>query len=492
VDLADTPVFDRLHATHPTTQMAASGTDVGLPAGQIGNSEVGHLNLGAGRVVYQDLTRIDRAVEDGSLARSSELATALREVNERDSTLHIIGLCSHGGVHSSIAHIEAIADAAANARVQRLRVHAITDGRDVSPDASLSDLPALEAALHALGSDYRISTLIGRFWAMDRDRRWERTERAWEAFVHGRAPESATTAAEAVRVSHEAGVTDEFVEPTLIDGGSPVRDGDVVIFANFRPDRMRQIVHAFADGPQFAGFGRGHVPHADLVCMAEYDETLSLPLLFGPSNVADTLADVLAEHGLGQLHVAETEKYAHVTYFFNGGVEDVHAGEERALVPSPRDVPTYDLKPEMSCEGVADEFVAHMANPDVAFAVVNFANPDMVGHTGSIPAAIAACEAVDAQLARVVDAVHARGGTCFITADHGNAEVMLTAEGKPHTAHTTNPVPVIVTVDRTDAGELRSGGRLADVAPTLLDLLAIAQPPAMTGMSLLQPAVVTA
>jgi 2,3-bisphosphoglycerate-independent phosphoglycerate mutase len=491
VELARTPTFDDLWAKFPHTTMAASGLDVGLPDGQIGNSEVGHLNLGAGRVVYQDLTRIDRAIEDGSFAANPVLQDAVAAALERDSTLHIVGLVSKGGVHSSQRHIHELLQSAANAGVRRLRVHAITDGRDVMPDASLTDVPELEHFVETLPADARIATVIGRYWAMDRDKRWDRTRLAWDAFVHGRGNPAlaASSAHQVVEESHAIhDTTDEFIQPVVLDPEGAIRDGDVVVLANFRPDRMRQLVHALID-ENFEHFDRGERPAVDVFCMCEYDQTFGLPVLFPPSHVDQCLADVLEGHGLGQLHVAETEKYAHVTYFFDGGVERLREGEVRALAPSPRDVPTYDLTPEMNAAGVADAFVEGIGADGIEFAVVNFANPDMVGHTGVLDAAIEACEAVDEQLRRVVESVSARGGVCIITADHGNAEVMLTADGKPHTAHTTNRVPVIITTPEPGV-VLREDIRLGDVAPTVLQLLGLPQPVQMTGTSIIQANVI--
>jgi len=484
VDLANTPTFDGLRATYPTTLIRASGVDVGLPAGQIGNSEVGHLNLGAGRVVFQDLTRIDRAVEDGSFVHQTAFAEAFARVKSVSSTLHIVGLCSHGGVHASIDHIKALIRGAVAAGVGRIRIHAITDGRDVLPDASLTDIPRLEAELQTgQSADVQIASVIGRYWAMDRDHRWERTEKAFDLLVHGRSEHASVWPKDAVREAHESGTTDEFIVPTAIRGieHATLRDGDAVIFANFRPDRMRQLVASLLPAP-FEHFTRTRVPEVHMVCMTEYDPTFRLSVAFPPHNVTRPLADLLEAAGVGQLHVAETEKYAHVTYFFNGGDEREHAAEVRALVPSPRDVATYDLKPEMSAEGVADAFCEGFADPQVGFGIVNFANPDMVGHTGSLAAAITACEHVDTQLQRVLDAVTARGGVCIVTADHGNAECMIAEDGGPHTAHTTNPVPVVIT-DSSIAG-LRPGGRLADVAPTILQLMGLEQPDQMDGVSL--------
>ncbi len=495
VSLASTPTFDALHAAHPHATLKASGLDVGLPDGQIGNSEVGHLNLGAGRVVYQDLTRIDRAIADGSFYDAPALVDACARAAAGRGVLHIVGLCSFGGVHSHLEHVVAIARMAARLNVREVRVHAITDGRDVSPTASLTDLEWLEHKLGDVqatedGCRASVVSVIGRYWAMDRDHRWDRTKRAWDLLVH-REGRRAASARDAVRISHEEGTTDEFVEPFVVgieDANTGIDPGDVVVFANFRPDRMRQLVPALAL-PDFTGFERDRTyrPISHAVCMCEYDATFGLPVAFPAHELHDTLADVLEAHGAGQLHVAETEKYAHVTYFFNGGVEAVHAEEHRALADSPRDVPTYDLKPEMAAAQVATLFEDGFADPRVQFAVVNFANPDMVGHTGVIPAAVAGIEAVDAALARVVASVAARGGTLLVTADHGNAEQMLMPDGSPHTAHTTNLVPLIVvetvSADARVVASVRDG-RLADVAPTVLDLLECTPPSTMGGSSL--------
>lgn len=495
VDLAATPTFDRLHASCPRTTLRASGLDVGLPDGQIGNSEVGHLNLGAGRVVHQDLTRIDMAIADGSFARNDVLEAACDRATSGRGVLHIVGLASRGGVHSQLTHIVQLARMAAARGVRSIRVHAITDGRDVAPTASLTDLDELDAQLASIavahdGSAARIVSLIGRYWAMDRDQRWERTQRMVDLLL-ARAGQQSPSAGHAARQQHESGVTDEFFEPFVIgDPSDGIDAGDPVIFANFRPDRMRQLVGALihTHAPQVER-PPAFRPLRHVTTMCEYDPTFDVSVAFAPVTLDNVLADVLETHGVGQLHVAETEKYAHVTYFFNGGVEREHAGELRRLAPSPRDVATYDQKPEMSCRNVADLFIEAIADEHIGFAVLNFANPDMVGHTGSIPAAIAACEAVDEQLARVVAAVHERGGTLLVTADHGNAECMLSADGTPHTAHTTNLVPLLlVRSDVASPAPTLRAGRLADIAPTVLDLLDIPLPLEMTGTSLLQPA----
>lgn len=490
VSLANTPTFDRIWESCPRTTLSASGHDVGLPDGQIGNSEVGHLNLGAGRVVYQDLTRIDRAMDDGEFAANAVLRAAIDTCVQSGSTFHIVGLCSHGGVHSSLAHIGRAVHEAARSGCRRVLIHAITDGRDVPPTSSLADMRDLEEVLagvsHTYGVEARVATVTGRYWTMDRDHRWERTKRGWDAIMHADAPGAAASALDAVTESHRNGITDEFVEPTIVGPVAPCVDGDVVLLANFRPDRMRQLGHALCD-TSFDGFDRGVMPSLHVVCMTEYDASLHLPVIFPAHNVTATLADTLEAAGIGQLHAAETEKYAHVTYFFNGGDEREHAGESRVLAQSPRDVATYDERPSMNAAGVADGFIDGFADTSVGFAVVNFANPDMVGHTGSIPATVAACEAVDTQLARVLDAVADRTGIALVTADHGNAECMLMPDGSPHTAHTTNPVPCILVDARQMATgvSMRDGGKLGDVAPTVLDLLGVDAPSQMDGVSLI-------
>ncbi len=451
VDLADTPVFDRLWAEYPHTRLEASGEAVGLPPGQMGNSEVGHLTIGSGRVLYQDLMRVNRAIEDRSLFSNP----ALRGAFERGRNVHLLGLVSYGGVHSHIDHLRALLEFAP----ERTWIHAFTDGRDVRPDAAASDLAELPQE--------RIASISGRYWAMDRDKRWERTQKAYDAIVGG-TPSTEQAPLDYVTRSYEAGTTDEFLEPVHFAGRPVVEAGDAVIFFNFRPDRGRQLSRLLLD----QGF--------DLTTMTRYSEELDCPVAFEEQDVPNTMAEVLAGTGARQLHCAETEKYAHVTYFFNGGREEEWPGETRLLVPSPRDVGTYDQKPEMSAPEVASRFAAEIVQ-GYRFGIVNFANPDMVGHTGVIPAVVKACETVDACLGQVVDAVSGAGGVCLITADHGNAEQELQDDGSPHTAHTTNPVPLIV----TRAGlELRGGGELSDLIPTCLDLLGLAPPPEMTGKSI--------
>ncbi len=478
VELADTPTFDELWSRFPHTQLQAGGRSVGLPEGQMGNSEVGHLNLGAGAVIVQDLTRIDDAVQDGSLADNPVLSQALSGAER----VHLMGLVSDGGVHSGWRHLRALIELAGARGVEELVVHAFTDGRDTPPTAGADYLEAVEGWCRQAGVG-RVGSVIGRYFAMDRDRRWDRIQRAYDLLVHGRAPHRAASGPEAVSAAYERGESDEFVAATLVGDEAAIRpERDSVLAFNFRPDRMRQISRALAE-PGFEEVDRGGAPALErYATMTEYEEGWPYPLAFAPSRPEATLAGVLAEHGIGQLHVAETEKYAHVTYFFNGGQEDPCPGEERELVPSPRDVPTYDHKPQMSAPEVAAAFAGRWRARAPGFGIVNFANPDMVGHTGVIPAAVSAIETVDRGLAEVVAAVHESGGGCVITADHGNADHMLEPDGSPNTAHSLNPVPLIVTVPGV---ELRDGGILADVAPTVLDMLGLPAPEAMTGRSLI-------
>jgi 2,3-bisphosphoglycerate-independent phosphoglycerate mutase len=478
VSLADTPVFDELWDAYPHTQLAAGGRAVGLPEGQMGNSEVGHLNLGAGAVVRQDLTRIDEAVADGSLARNA----VVRDAFTGAERVHLIGLVSDGGVHSGLGHLRALIEVGAALGADDFVVHAFTDGRDTLPESGAGFLETVEGWCARAGNA-RIGSVVGRYFAMDRDSRWDRIQQAYDLLVHGRAPHGVPTAAEAARASYGRGQTDEFIEPTLVGEEARIRpDADSVFGFNFRPDRMREITRALAE-PGFTEIDRGGAePAARYATMTEYEEGWPYAVAFPPERLQVTLAGLLAERGLRQLHVAETEKYAHVTYFFNGGEEDPYAGETRELVPSPRDVPTYDHSPEMSATGVAEAFARHWREDAPSFGVVNFANPDMVGHTGVIPAAVRAVETVDGCLAEVVAAVHEGGGACIVTADHGNCDHMLEPDGTPNTAHSLNPVPLIVTVPGL---ALREGGVLADVAPTVLQLLGVEQPGAMTGKSLI-------
>jgi len=453
VELAETPVFDRLWAEYPHTTLEASGEAVGLPPGQMGNSEVGHLTIGSGRVLDQDLQRVNRAIADGSFFENPALKAAF----DRGGDVHLLGLVSRGGVHSHLEHLQALLRFAP----ERTWIHAFTDGRDVSPHAAEHDLAELPAE--------RVATVAGRYYAMDRDGRWDRTRKAFDAIVEG-VGEHADDPVAAVRASYEQGVTDEFIEPTVLDGRPRLGRDDAAIFFNFRPDRARQLTKLLLD----AGI--------DVTTMTHYSDELDTHVVFGEQQVDETLAQVLAEHGLRQLHAAETEKYAHVTYFFNGGREEEWEGETRLLVPSPRDVGTYDKKPEMSAEEVASRFCAELESGGYAFAVVNFANPDMVGHSGVIPAVVKAVETTDTCLGRVVETVERLGGVCLVTADHGNAETMLEADGtSPHTAHTSNPVPLIVT---DEAVTLRDGGELSDLAPTVLAYLGLKKPLQMSGENL--------
>ena len=459
VKQADTPVFDELWEKHPHTTLVTHGPAVGLPEGQMGNSEVGHLNLGAGAVVKQDLLRIDEAIEDGSFYENEALREACR--TER---LHLLGLVSDGGVHSSMEHLKALVELAGREGVGDVVIHAFTDGRDTAPDSGAGHLAEVDSWEGA-----RVASVTGRYYAMDRDKRWDRTELAYDAIVGGEAEFSAETGEVAVRAAYERDESDEFIKPTLVGDEGRIREGDQVIFFNFRPDRARQLTQKLGE----AGFA--------VTTLTEYNEDWDYPTAFPPARPDVTLASTLADRGKKQLHVAETEKYAHVTYFFNGGEEHEYPGEERHLVDSPRDVPTYDMKPEMSAREAARAFTEGWRSGDYTFGIINFANPDMVGHTGVIEAAVRAVETVDECLGQVVDAVHDSGGVCVITADHGNADQMLEPDGSPNTAHSKNPVPLIVTAD---VGDLRDDGALADVAPTILALLGEEQPGEMTGQTL--------
>jgi 2,3-bisphosphoglycerate-independent phosphoglycerate mutase len=479
ISLAQTPVFDRLWDGFPHTQLSAQGRDVGLPDGQMGNSEVGHLNLGAGAIVKQDLARIDDTIADGSFFENEALLAACQSArNSPRGRLHLLGLVSDGGVHSGWEHIEATIELASQEGVPDVVFHAFTDGRDTLPHGGRGYIHELERWLRQAG---RVGTVSGRYYAMDRDTRWERTKLAYDAIVHAeglRAPRSE----EAIALAYERGETDEFVKPMVIGDYDGVAEGDVGIFINFRPDRARQMTRALAE-PGFDEFSRAGGPLLDLTTMTVYRKGWPYPVAFPEARPKATLAETISAAGGRQLHVAETEKYAHVTYFFNGGREQEWEGEERHLVDSPRDVPTYDHKPEMSARAAAETFVSHWSEGDYRFGIINFANPDMVGHTGVIPAAVAAVEEVDGCLGDVIGAVTSKGGACIVTADHGNCDHMLEPDGSPNTAHSLNPVPLIVTAEGLT---LRDQGILADVAPTALELLNIDQPAAMTGRSLIE------
>lgn len=478
ISLADTPNFDRLLETYPKTQLSAQGPDVGLPEGQMGNSEVGHLNLGAGAIVKQDLARIDTAVADGSFFENEALVAACRRAAASPrGRLHLIGLVSDGGVHSGWEHLEACIELAGQEGVPDVVFHAITDGRDTLPHGGEKYVDELERWLRSAG---RVGTVSGRFYAMDRDTRWQRIKLAYDAIVHAEGPRSPNSEM-AIRDAYADDKTDEFIPPTVIGSYDGMAEGDVAIFINFRPDRARELTRALAD-PEFDEFPRSGGPVVDLTTMTVYRKGWPYPVAFPERRPEVTLAQVISEAGGRQLHVAETEKYAHVTYFFNGGREEEWQGEDRRLVESPRDVPTYDFKPEMSADAAADAFIAGWKAEKPRFGVINFANSDMVGHTGVIQAAVEGIEAVDACLGRVVETVLESGGACLITADHGNADHMLEPDGSPNTAHSLNPVPLILTVPGPD---LKDGGILADVAPTILEALGIEQPAQMTGRSLI-------
>jgi 2,3-bisphosphoglycerate-independent phosphoglycerate mutase len=464
VELADTPVFDRLWSTYPHSTLKASGEAVGLPPGQMGNSEVGHLTIGSGRVPFQDLVRINHAIESGEFFSNAALRAAFDRAKQRGANVQLLGLVSYGGVHSHIDHLRALLKMAEReGMADRTWIHAFTDGRDVSPTSAVNDLAELPVE--------KIATVIGRYYAMDRDQRWDRTERALAALLSGDEGVTGSDPVAEVQRSYDESVTDEFIEPIVLEGRPRITKNDALILFNFRPDRMRQLTQKLLA----AGF--------DVTTMTRYREDFDCTVAFPEQELSGVTAEVLADHGVPQLHVAETEKYAHVTYFFNGGEEKEFPGEVRILVPSPRDVPSYDLKPEMSAREVADRFVEEIESGGYGYTVVNFANPDMVGHTGVIPAAVKAVETVDACLGRVLAAVDAKGGVSLVTADHGNAEHMLEPDGKPHTAHTSNPVPFVLT--DTNAA-IREGGELSDLAPTALKLLGLEPSLQMTGKNLIK------
>lgn len=484
ISLAHCPHWRALLETCPHTLIHTSGLHVGLPDGQMGNSEVGHMNLGAGRVVYQELTRIDQAIADGSFFHTPALVNACTQARDAQRTLHVMGLLSPGGVHSHETHILAMLDAAQRLGVGSIAVHAFLDGRDTPPKSAEASLRRLQAAVDAIPGA-RIASVGGRYFGMDRDTRWDRVQRAWDAIVDARADQHAATALQALDAAYARGETDEFVAPTVIGEAIPMRDGDAVVFMNFRADRARQLAAAFTQ-PGFDGFARRLPALADVVCLTEYDASLPATVAFPPDRLTNTLAEVLAAHGKTQLRIAETEKYAHVTFFFSGGREAQWPGEARILVPSPK-VATYDLQPEMSAPEVTEKLVDAIRARRYDVIVCNLANPDMVGHTGNLAAAVQAAEAVDVALGAIVAAIRAVGGALLVTADHGNLEQMRDpASGQAHTAHTTGPVPLVYV--GPGRCTLRDGGALRDVAPTLLALLGLPQPPEMTGRTLLQPA----
>lgn len=483
VSLARIPTLHRLLALPERSFLSASGLDVGLPKGFIGNSEVGHLNIGAGRVVYQDLTRIDLAVENGELGQNPAFLNLCAAVKSSRGRLHLLGLLSDAGVHSHIAHLKVLVQAAHAQGVPSV-VHAFTDGRDTSPTSGAAFVEELLPVLAANNS--RLGTLCGRFYAMDRDKRWERVHTAFQLLVEG-VGEAVLDPVNFLKASYAADVTDEFIQPTVVEPaqGAHILSGDGLLFFNYRADRAREMVHAFVD-EHFVHFPRGpQLSLAGLATMTSYEADLDVPVLFAKDNLAFTLGQVVSDAGLHQLRIAETEKYAHVTYFLNGGREEPFPLEDRILVPSPKEVATYDLKPAMSAPEVTDKLLAAWASGQYSLAVCNLANPDMVGHTGVLNAAIEACQVVDACVTRILDAVLASGGQVFITADHGNVEKMLDDAGKPYTAHTTNPTPFIALRAAGPVPLNPAGGRLADIAPTLLSSWGMDLPPAMTGHSLL-------
>jgi 2,3-bisphosphoglycerate-independent phosphoglycerate mutase len=491
VSLARTPTFDRIWRDYPHTELAASGVAVGLPEGQMGNSEVGHLNLGAGRVVMQSLSFIQNAIDDGSFFENPVLTETFDAA--KGHALHLMGLVSDGGVHSDLRHLFALLELARRRGTAPVYLHVFTDGRDTPPDSGRGFVAELEERVAQLGDGAAIASVSGRYYAMDRDKRWERTQLAYEAVVCGRSEQTAHSGSEAVTQAYARGETDEFILPTVItdQGGAPLgemHDGDAVVFFNFRADRARQLTYALLGGPDWDGFERCSRPRLSYASLMQYDRDVDAPFAFELPTVEHALGEVVSEAGLRQYHTAETEKYAHVTYFFNAKREDPYPGEERMLVPSPK-VATYDLQPQMSAPELTDATVARLEQADDDFLLLNYANPDMVGHTGVLRAAVAACEAADTGLGRLLEALLAKGGAAIILADHGNAEVMAEADGSPHTAHTTNPVPCVLVCDDPEirGRTLRSGGVLGDVAPTLLELLGLDQPAEMTGRSLLQP-----
>jgi 2,3-bisphosphoglycerate-independent phosphoglycerate mutase len=478
---ARTPTMDRLWRTQAHTSLEASGEAVGLTAGVMGNSEVGHLTIGAGRIIYQDVMRISHAIASSEFSKNEVLVKAIGDARRNGRTLHIWGLLSDGAVHSHLDHLIALLEMAAKQGQRKLIVHAVLDGRDKPPRSALPCIDRLEAKLRELGCG-RVATVSGRYYAMDRDQRWERTERAWRAIVQGEGA-AMPSARAAVASSYAAGKSDEFVEPCVIGDSARMSDGDQIICYNFRADRARQLTAALAL-ENFAAFARPRFPRVGYVCMTEYDAGFGLPIAFGPQEVRNTLAQVFARAGIRNLRIAETEKYAHVTYFLDGGVEQPAAGEERILIPSSKRVPTYDLEPEMQASAIAERAAAEISAGKFDVIVMNFANPDMVGHTGNMEATVKAVESSDAALGVVIDALEKRGGVALVTADHGNAEFMADpATGQPHTAHTIYPVPLIL-YDASFKGRLRDHGGLADVGPTLLGILRLPQPSEMTGHDL--------
>ena len=483
---ASTPNLDAFLNNYPNSRLSMSGVDVGLPAGQMGNSEVGHMILGSGRIVYQDLTLIHRDIEDGSFYKNPVLLDALRRTKAKSNRVHLLGLLGDGGVHSHQRHMEAIIEMARREQVGTVFLHLFLDGRDTPPNSAEQFVLDLDEKLKTY-PDVKIATVTGRYYAMDRDKRWDRVERAYLCLTEGIGNKAASVF-EAIRNSYKEKITDEFVLPTVIDSGNPeglIRDGDGVIFFNFRADRARELTRAFTDN-DFREFSRrGRLDLATHTTMTQYDETFKVPVAYAPREIRRILGEVASESGLRQLRIAETEKYAHVTYFFNGGEEKKFPGEERILIPSPRDVATYDLKPEMSAREVTESLVKYLREQDVGLVIANYANADMVGHTGNFEASVRAVEVIDACLGKVVDAAMGKKGKVIITADHGNIEQLIDYDtGMPHTAHTTNLVPVILIDEERRKCRLKQGSGI-DIAPTLIQLLNLPQPKEMTGHSLI-------
>ena len=481
IKAANKPNLDKYFAENPVTQIGASGLDVGLPDGQMGNSEVGHTNMGAGRIVYQELTKITKTIKDNKLKDNEAIAKAMDKALENGTALHLMGLLSNGGVHSHIEHLYGILELAKAKGLEKVYIHCFLDGRDVPPSSAADFMDELLKKLDEIGVG-KVSSVMGRYYAMDRDNRWERVEKAYAAMVYGEGVEAECPVC-AVKNSYAQDVTDEFVVPAVIKGGAPIQPNDSVIFFNFRPDRAREITRTLVD-PEFSGFERkkGFFP-VNFVCMTQYDATMpNVDVAFKPQSLKNTLGEYISDKGMTQLRIAETEKYAHVTFFFNGGVEKQYEGEDRILVKSPS-VATYDLQPEMSAYEVTDKLVPAIKSGKYDVIILNFANCDMVGHTGVFEAAVKAVEAVDECVGRVVTAIQEMDGVALITADHGNADKMVDADGEPFTAHTTNPVPFCVI--GYDC-ELREGGRLADIAPTMLQILGLEQPEEMDGVSLIK------
>ncbi len=490
VFLSGTPFLNKLKAKYPNTQLLCSGEAVGLPPGIMGNSEVGHLNIGAGRIVYQDLLRIDMAIRDKTFFQNDMLNSVMSKVIANDSGLHLMGLVSDGGVHSQITHLLTLLDMARQKGLTRVYVHAILDGRDTPPDSGIRYIKQLQD--HIRANDFgKIASICGRFYAMDRDTRWDRIEKAFRVYTQGQGIREKDPV-EAVKNAYDRGETDEFVSPVIMDthgDDTPLgmfQDGDGIIFFNFRADRAREITRALTS-PEFEFFNRDHLPNlCEYVCMTLYDENFPLPVAFSPVRPKKILGEVISGQGLRQLRIAETEKYAHVTYFFNGGEEKPFPLEDRCLIPSPREVATYDLKPEMSASEVTREVISRLQSKMYDLTVLNFANMDMVGHTGVLDAAIRACKTVDACVEKIVSEVISQGGVTLITADHGNSEKMTDDNGNIHTAHTVNPVPLILADDTRKGVRLRSDGILGDIAPTILEIMGIDKPELMTGTSLIE------